>query len=232
MYRNIYRIGGRDLSYLYDSNIFMIYLGNKEYVLIDVGSGQGILNLLNNMLELGVSPYNIKYIFLTHAHYHAAGASWWFSRTPALIIAHEPDASFIRKGDNKYTGADEFDVTFIPATVSISIKDNVREYKLHTGNYTITVIHTPGHTKGSISILFEDDGNNNSFLFVGDSLLNILSRKWLSSEEDFKETVDKVSRIVEEKHLEVLCTSVECFRGYSTIKLLIEKIKKTKPIWV
>ncbi len=231
IHRNVYRIGGRDLSYVYDSNIYLIRMDNNSYILIDVGTGRGLLNLLNNMLELNVSPYNIKYVIVTHAHYHAAGSLWWFSRTKALSVAHEPDASFIRSGDKVYTGADEFEDSFTPAPISISIGYNVGEYEIIIDNSIIKLFHTPGHTKGSISVLLENKQYNDNILFVGDSLSGILSNKWLSNETDFKETVKKISRIVNENNIKILCTSIECYRGDNIGKFL-EYVMNKELLWV
>ncbi len=231
IYRNVYRIGGRDLSYVYDSSIYLVRVNDNDYVLIDVGTGRGLLNLIGNMLELSVSPYNIKYIILTHAHYHAAGSLWWFSRTKALSVAHEPDASFIRSGDRVYTGANEFEDSFTSAPISISIGYSVREYKITINDFTIRIFHTPGHTKGSISILIEHKQNNDNILFVGDSLSGILSSKWLSSETDFKETIREIHQIINENNIKILCTSIECYRE-NNIEKFLEYVMNKKPLWV
>ncbi len=231
IYRNVYRIGGRDLTYIYDSNIYLVRINDSNYVLVDVGTGRGLLNLISNMLEIGISPYNIRYVFLTHAHYHAAGSLWWFSRTKALSVAHEPDASFIRSGDKIYTGAEEFEDSFIPAPISINIGHGVREYKIIINDSTIRIFHTPGHTKGSISILIEHKQNNDNILFVGDSLSGILSNKWLSSETEFEETVNKIRRVISDNSIKILCTSIECYRGANIGKFL-EYVMNKKPLWV
>lgn len=231
VYRNIYRIGGRDLTHIYDSNIYAVRIDSDNYMLIDTGTGRGLLNLIGNMLELGVSPYNIKYVIVTHAHYHAAGSLWWFSRTRALSVAHEPDASFIRSGDKAYTSADEFEDSFTPTPVSINIGYNIEEYKIITGYYIVRILHTPGHTKGSISILINNKQNNDNILFVGDSLTGILSNKWLSSEIDFKKTLRKIHRVVNENNIKVLCTSIDCYRENNIGKFL-EYVTNKELLWV
>ncbi len=229
IYRDVYRIGGRDLTYIYDSNVYLIRFSNDDYVLIDVGTGQGLINLLNNMLELGASPHNIRYVIVTHAHYHAAGALWWFSRINALTIAHEPDSSFIRKGDRKYTSADDFNTTFTPTSISINIGYNVSEYEIVLNTDIIKIFHTPGHTKGSISVLIRK--NQDSMLFVGDSLSGILSNKWLSNENEFKDTVRRIHKLVNDYSVKILCTSIECYRG-NNIGEFIKYVMNKEPLWV
>jgi len=44
-------------------------------------------------------------------------------------------------------------------------KDEIR-----IGNLTISVIHTPGHTKGGICLLLKDSDNGQKIMFTGDTI--------------------------------------------------------------
>ncbi len=231
IYKNVYRVGGRDLSFIYDSNVYLLRLNKNDYILVDIGTGKGLMNLISNIFELGVSLHSIRYIILTHAHYHASGSAWWFSKTQALTVAHEPDASFIRIGDPRYTGAEDLKTKFIPAPISINIREDVDEYEISIGENNIVVLHTPGHTKGSISVLVTYKQDDTSILFVGDSLTAILSKRWLSNEVEFKETVTKIQRLVKEENIEILCTSIECFKG-NRVREYLKQVSTENPVWV
>lgn len=91
-------------------------------------------------------------VFLTHGHYDHTMAADDLAKAfsiPAYIHAQEVD----EKGNSPYT--------FVPLA-------DTRHYKegdqFHVGELTVTVLHTPGHSRGSVCLQIED------CLFSGDTL--------------------------------------------------------------
>lgn len=117
--------------------------GTKEAVVIDPGleTETEAEEILDFIKEKGL---HIKYIVNTHGHSdHTAGNTVIKEATSAPILIHESDASYIQP-DRKLRDGDV----------------------IHVGCLKLVVLHTPGHTKGSISLL----GDN--VVFTGDTLFS------------------------------------------------------------
>lgn len=133
-------------------------MGANCYLLIDPPSGR--LAVIDpgsdpspTLLRLCVdNGWTVSHIFLTHGHYdHMGGASALRRTFPdATIRLHPADA-----------GLDE------PLTPTASL-GNVTPWaegeSVNVGGLTVEVLHTPGHTAGSVTLRCED------VLFTGDTL--------------------------------------------------------------
>lgn len=124
---------------------------SKEAVVIDPGSDYSkIQKIINkNLLKL-------KYVINTHGHGDHIGADDEFN-VPILI--HHLDAEFLNnptKNLSVYYG------------FSLKVVSPVRfledGHKIEIGNISLQVLHTPGHTPGSICLKYDN------ILFSGDTL--------------------------------------------------------------
>lgn len=141
-------------------NCYVIATEKKHAVAVDVGGdAQKILQYLNdNNLQL-------TKILLTHGHYdHMGGVAALQAATGATVYIHEADAPMLSD--------DELNLAQWIVGHSVS---SVTDYKvLQDGDEivqdecTFHVLHTPGHTKGSVCYQLEHT------LFTGDTLF------WLS----------------------------------------------------
>lgn len=92
---------------------------------------------------------NLSKIILTHEHFdHVDGTQYLKSRTGAKVLAHIETASALR-------GSIDIDNTI----------DEGDKIMLENESEEILVLHTPGHTKGSICLLVA-----NKWLITGDTL--------------------------------------------------------------
>ncbi len=139
---------------MFDSLCYLIYEG-KEAVLID--AGVNCEKVLSVAQEFGV---DIKSIILTHGHIdHIAEADRIIEKTGAKLFIHADDAQCLvdpRANASAYTGK-PFSITSKYSTLSDKSVITIGERKLN-------IIHTPGHTPGSVCILCDD------ILFSGDTL--------------------------------------------------------------
>lgn len=129
---------------------------SKEGILIDAGAGiDKIINYIDNM---GIK---LKYIILTHCHVdHIAGLRELrkeYPRTPVVI--NEED----KKGliDSSVNMCDLLGIenNFLDADLTVKEGDIIK-----FGDIEAAIIHTPGHTAGSMCILIKDA------LFTGDTM--------------------------------------------------------------
>lgn len=153
IFSNVYLIGGPELSYSYDCLIYLLDFG--DLVIIDSGVGLSSQLIEDNITGLGFDPHNITTIIATHSHFDHIGSLHFFrDKYGAKIIAHELDAESIEQGTN--TAAEVYNVKYIPCPVDVKIKGGKETLKF--GRNELNIIHTPGHTAGSIALYMDVDG--------------------------------------------------------------------------
>ncbi|HLC64724.1 MAG TPA: MBL fold metallo-hydrolase [Candidatus Nanoarchaeia archaeon] len=149
-----------------DNFSYVVYdESSKEAAVIDPSfDGEKIIN------EVRLKGLNPKYIILTHEHFdHVHSAGDLRSSLKAKIVVHE-NAKVELKVDKR-------------------VKDND---VLSLGKASLKILHTPGHTPGSICILARDK------LFTGDTLfVGNMGRTDLpgSSPEEMKKSIGRIKRL-------------------------------------
>ena len=222
VYRRIYVIGGRELTHPLDSNIYLVRL-NEKAILVDAGTGKGWEATLRNILEVGVEPRLVSRIMITHCHVNNAGGAERLRRiTGGVVVAHEPDATIIRRGDQNATLASEYGLKFQPAVIGFSLRRS--ESSENLSNVEVLYMHTPGHTPGSMSILVE--AGDVKALFIGD-LFGPLSKKWGSSIDAWKRSMETIYEL----DFDLMCSGARCVSA-SEGRSFIEKALEAGPIWV
>lgn len=107
----------------------------------------------------------IKYLLHTHAHFdHVLGSKAVKEATGAKICLHEGD-KWLYENLSKQGGMFGFKLED-PLPVDQWLVD---EEEVEVGNVIARVIHTPGHTPGSLCFGLEE---KNSLLFSGDTLFH------------------------------------------------------------
>lgn len=129
---------------------------SKEALVIDPGAEADII--LKSLQSLGLT---VKTLLLTHAHVDHIGAlAELKDATGAEIAIHEDEAISLQQ--------EPFRLLVMPSSRPAPAPDRLLKDKdtITVGRMTFQVIHTPGHTRGGISLL--GDG----FVFTGDTLFN------------------------------------------------------------
>jgi len=138
-----------------------IYLIDGE-LLVDTGLESSFNEIFDEMKCEGVDFKKIKFIVNTHGHYDHASANENFRKvTNAKVCAHKNEAEKIEKGSGSCY---EF-FSYSPELSEVDVPLE-NETELKTRNHTFKVIHTPGHTSGSIC-LYEPE---KKILITGDTL--------------------------------------------------------------
>ncbi len=145
------------LSYTMASNVFII----EDDTTIMIDSGMGLTERVpKTVKEKGLT---VDIIIDTHCHVDHIGGNKFFP--DAKIYAHELDASDIETGSLKTLWDFGFEQPLkFPVTKKLKEGDII-----NSGAYQLQVIHTPGHTEGSIS-LYEPE---RKILFSGDCVFDM-----------------------------------------------------------
>ncbi len=135
------------------------------YIIADEKGGEGIVIDPGGDVEVILdsiksSNLNIIYIIATHAHIdHIAGVEQLKKLTGAKFLLHFLDAPFLE--DPKLNLSSLLQT---PSTFSSPEKFLQEGEKVKLGKIELEVIHTPGHTPGSISLIIDE------CVFTGDTL--------------------------------------------------------------
>jgi hydroxyacylglutathione hydrolase len=135
-------------SLTYEGNTYLIHSDNKTVV--DLGS----IAIAKKL------PINeVKNIVLTHAHFdHTGGLG--VIKTNAKIMMHAEDAKMV---GTPATASNFFGERAPTFNIDVLLKDGD---EIDIGNSILRVVHTPGHTPGSIC-LYEPESKS---LFSGDTI--------------------------------------------------------------
>jgi len=153
----------------------------KTCILIDTGHTSTVHKLEKVLERIGKTPRDIRLIILTHTHFdHAGGAAEIKKLTGAPLAVHSAEASFLEKGRTPFPRGTRWKAKALyylgntlarrMASYPALKPDILVDEMLDLAPFGIEgrIIHTPGHTAGSLSILFPDHK-----AMVGDNLLGI-----------------------------------------------------------
>ena len=140
--------------------------GEKGYVQMDAGHKSNVKKYLRLLKKNNIDPSEIKLIIVNHAHFdHVRGLKALKEITNAKVLVQEEDVKYIQKGISVEPKPINFIVKLLfklipqslksydPVEPDIIIKD---EYSLVDFGVNAKVIHTPGHTLGTVSLITED----------------------------------------------------------------------------
>lgn len=160
------------------SNVFLLTNGKLNF-LIDTSVGRLWNKLQKNLEKAGIT--RIDYLILTHAHFdHAANANKIRVKYHASVIVQNNEADLLSQGENviprgttlltrpliNLAGKRAFKyLTYVPCQPDISVNDM---FELSPMGINAYIMHTPGHTPGSLSVIVEDE-----IALVGDAMFGV-----------------------------------------------------------
>jgi len=126
--------------------------------------------------SLGLEGSKVRGIICTHSHYdHIVEAENIRSRTGSLIYAYEDEKEAIMDADMNGSSLFFEALSVSPPIGGLNDGDilTARDFKIDTkDDFSLTVIHTPGHTYGSMCLLFKvkTGSEDKEYLFSGDTI--------------------------------------------------------------
>jgi glyoxylase-like metal-dependent hydrolase (beta-lactamase superfamily II) len=146
----------------YDSNMFLI--ASETPILIDTGTGLSPESCIQSISKF-IEVRSIDRIVLTHRHIdHVGGAKPLSEACEAVLYASRDETPSLLSGDQGTTAASMFGKRL--EKLDVKAIDYGEDIKI--GQEKLNVIHTPGHTKGSIC-LYEESTKS---LFSGDTVFS------------------------------------------------------------
>lgn len=143
------------------TNCYIVSNKNKECLIFDPGE-EGA-RLVKELRGKGLKPLAI---LLTHTHFDHIGAVDALREVfDVPLYVHEKEVSWLadplKNGSGKYAELPNY-------TVKAPSEEHIlrTEGDMTIGEFTFNVAHTPGHSPGSVSFIFKEDG----FAIVGDTL--------------------------------------------------------------
>jgi len=191
---------GLGISNEYDCHVYLID-GGEELALIDAGVGMDVQQILENVAAEGFRVNRISRVLLTHAHAdHSGGCATLKSVLGASVIVSSKEADFLRQANEEELGLAfarsagwyPSDYHLQPCQVDIEVGNG---HQMTVGDLQITVIATPGHSRGSVCYLVE--GKAATYLFTGDTvflrgLISLLNAPG-SSIQDYNHSIKKLA---------------------------------------
>ena len=172
------RAPARDTWFAEPAKVFdnLYFLGSKIHNAWALTTSQGIIvidtlytynseeEIVGGLKKLGLDPATVKYVIISHAHGdHVGGAKLLQDRFGARVVMGEPDWNAIDKSVNGYPqGKPKRDI----------VADDGQ--KITLGDESVTLVTTPGHTAGTLSMIFtvKDNGKPLTVAYSGGTASN------------------------------------------------------------
>jgi hydroxyacylglutathione hydrolase len=189
-------------------NSFLLRNG-KNCILIDTGQKNKLSKIAAQLEKLSID--HIDALVLTHTHFdHAENASIIAKQYGAKIVVHEAEADSLKAGDSRLPGGSIFITKLYKSLLGAALQPLfvypgahpdilVKEsLSLQTFGFNASVMHTPGHSSGSVSVIID-----NEIAIVGDAMFGVFKNSIFPPfADDMKQMVLSWGKL-----LETGCTS-------------------------
>jgi len=171
----------RESWYAEPAKVFdnLYFVGSKIHNSWALTTSQGIIlldtlftynseeEIVGGLKKLGFDPSSVKYVIISHAHGdHDGGAKLMQERFHSRIVMGTPDWDSIERSVNGFPeGKPKRDI----------VADDGQ--KITLGDTSVTIVTTPGHTPGTLSMIFtvKDNGKPYTVAYSGGTAFNFPS---------------------------------------------------------
>lgn len=191
----------------FQSNCYVLENDNKEAIAFDIGGDAGEF-----MEFLHQNDITLKKILLTHGHFdHIMGVSEVAEKTGAEVFIHKEDEDMLSStilnlssfmGDAGFKAVSEYTTVVDGQTIDFS-------------GVPVKVLHTPGHTRGSVCYICENK------IFSGDTLFKRSIGRTDFPGGSYSEIMNSLAKI---KSLYKSGEDFEVFPGHESLTTLSAEI--------
>jgi glyoxylase-like metal-dependent hydrolase (beta-lactamase superfamily II) len=185
-----------------DRFVFAYLIFGDQICLIDSGVAGSEAIILEYIKQAGRDPQEISRIVFTHSHAdHIGGGPALKKQTGCKLAAHVDARPWIENVDEQYAErpiGNFYDLVGGSVEIDSGLKDG-DHVDLGNGE-TLEIFHTPGHSKGAISLLF----NNDKALFTGDA---VPKPDTVPIYEDVATSIESIKKLKQIKGLQILMAS-------------------------
>ena len=200
---NVYFVGTFDWS----SSSFLIDTGDG-LILIDSGFPYAMDKVISNIEEFGFNPCDIKYLLISHGHYDHMGSSLLLrEKYGTKLLLGEADRLYAN-GELDLTWAKELGFEYtMPFEPDVLLNDGD---EITLGNTTVKCYHTPGHTPGTMSYLFNSCYKGREYVCAtfGGAGINTMEKGFLEKydlpydcRDEFRSSLRKMANVKVDIHL-------------------------------
>ena len=196
-----------------NTNCYIVYDDYKNALLFDPAANSQ--DIIETVKDYGLT---VEGILLTHAHYDHIGALEEVCNHFKLpVYMNEEESDWLLEPSKNGS------IRFIEEVSADVERNYIDEGELVVGDFKLNVLHTPGHSPGSLSYIFDND----SFIISGDVLFN----KGVGRTDLYRGDTEKVMHSIKEK-LFSLNLEYEVYPGHGLpTTLLEEKYENPNIIW-
>ena len=170
----VHRIG------LVNVSSYLIYRSG-EAILVDCGKSGSEVKILEVLKRLGLEPGMLKLLVLTHSHFdHAGSAGRLKELTGCKVMIHRSEADRLSSGFSPFPSGTRWKAKLLVGVGRIFARRLMKYsgaepdllvddlFDLETYGFPGRVMHTPGHTPGSMVVLMKGGE-----LISGDTLFGL-----------------------------------------------------------
>ncbi len=210
-----------------------VLAAERSALLIDAGGNGSAGFILSGLEALGIRPEQVSVIAVTHYHPdHVGGLERLVAGTNARVAAHRLDAGFIdgsKPRPDPYRNRIVAGVTR-PVVTALYGRAASVDIRLEDGEALpfeeeVRVVHTPGHTPGSICLLIPGKG----VLVVGDAMQFRFGRLGPPSEAvtaDVRQAHESLAKLLQLDFDTICFSHYQPLRanGRRELELLVERL--------
>jgi glyoxylase-like metal-dependent hydrolase (beta-lactamase superfamily II) len=185
-----------------DRFVYAYLIYGEQVVLIDSGVASSDVLVFDYLRETGRDPHEISVLVLTHSHPdHIGGTPAVKRKTGCRVGAHIDAQPWIEDVKRQFRERPIVDFhSLVEGSVDVDLVLNDGDSLALGKGLSLRVLQTAGHSKGSVSLLFDQDGA----LFSGDA---IPMAGQLPIYEDVLSSIRSIRKLKEVKGLEILFSS-------------------------
>lgn len=168
------------------NNCNTYFINGPKKILVDPGHFHLFGHVRDELSRLSLTPEDMDVVIITHGHPDHMEGVRIFEKLETLIAVHHTELTFIQSVAPHYgeaLGITDFEPEIL-----------LREGELNIGGIEFHVLHTPGHSPGSICLYWPDMKT----LFTGDVVFNQgIGRTDLPGGDgsELKESIRAISRL-------------------------------------